>query len=83
MIRYENVHKYFGDLEVLKGIDFEIGTGEVVCILGPSGSGKTTLLRCTNFLETPTKGRITVGDVTIDAEKMCLRDSCLVCCGNV
>lgn len=69
MIRYENVHKYFGELEVLKGIDFEIGTGEVVCILGPSGSGKTTLLRCTNFLETPTKGRITVGDVTIDAEK--------------
>ena len=69
MIRYENVHKYFGSVEVLKGIDFEIGTGEVVCILGPSGSGKTTLLRCTNFLETPTKGRITVGDVTIDAEK--------------
>ena len=68
MIRYENVHKVFGTLEVLKGIDFEIGTGEVVCILGPSGSGKTTLLRCTNFLETPTKGRVTVGDVTIDAE---------------
>ena len=69
MIRYENVHKYFGPVEVLKGIDFEIGTGEVVCILGPSGSGKTTLLRCTNFLEIPTKGRITVGNVTIDAEK--------------
>ncbi|MDD6024772.1 MAG: amino acid ABC transporter ATP-binding protein [Oscillospiraceae bacterium] len=69
MIRYENVHKYFGPVEVLKGIDFEIGTGEVVCILGPSGSGKTTLLRCTNFLETPTKGLITVGDMTIDAEK--------------
>ena len=69
MIRYENVHKYFGSVEVLKGIDFEIGTGEVVCILGPSGSGKTTLLRCTNFLETPTKGLITVGDLTIDAEK--------------
>ena len=69
MIRYENVHKVFGDVEVLKGIDFEIGTGEVVCILGPSGSGKTTLLRCTNFLETPTKGIITVGDVTINAEK--------------
>ncbi len=68
MIQYENVHKVFGTVEVLKGIDFEIGTGEVVCILGPSGSGKTTLLRCTNFLETPTKGRITVGDVTLDAE---------------
>ena len=68
MIRYENVHKVFGEVEVLKGIDFEIGTGEVVCILGPSGSGKTTLLRCTNFLETPTKGVITVGDITIDSD---------------
>ena len=68
MIKYENVHKVFGDVEVLKGIDFEIGTGEVVCILGPSGSGKTTLLRCTNYLETPTKGKITLGDMTIDAE---------------
>ncbi len=68
MIRYDNIHKVFGDLEVLKGINFEIGTGEVVCILGPSGSGKTTLLRCTNFLETPTKGKITLDDVTIDAE---------------
>ncbi len=68
MIKYENVHKVFGDVEVLKGIDFEINTGEVVCILGPSGSGKTTLLRCTNYLETPTKGIITVGDVTIDAD---------------
>ena len=68
MIRYQNIHKVFGELEVLKGIDFEIGTGEVVCILGPSGSGKTTLLRCTNFLECPTKGLVTVGDVTIDAE---------------
>lgn len=68
MIKYENVHKVFGDVEVLKGIDFEINTGEVVCILGPSGSGKTTLLRCTNYLETPTKGIITVGDVTVDAD---------------
>lgn len=69
MIKYDNVHKVFGDVEVLKGINFEIGTGEVVCILGPSGSGKTTLLRCTNYLETPTKGIITVGDVTIDADR--------------
>ena len=48
MIRYENVHKVFGTVDVLKGISFEIPTGKVVCILGPSGSGKTTLLRCTN-----------------------------------
>ncbi len=62
MIRYENVHKVFGTVDVLKGISFEIPTGKVVCILGPSGSGKTTLLRCTNYLETPTQGIITVGD---------------------
>ena len=67
MIRYENVHKVFGTVDVLKGISFEIPTGKVVCILGPSGSGKTTLLRCTNYLETPTQGVITVGDNTIDA----------------
>lgn len=67
MIRYENVHKVFGTVDVLKGISFEIPTGKVVCILGPSGSGKTTLLRCTNYLETPTQGVITVGDKTIDA----------------
>lgn len=68
MIRYENIHKVFGDLEVLKGVNFEIGTGEVVCILGPSGSGKTTLLRCTNFLETPTRGAVTIADVTVESE---------------
>lgn len=67
MIRYENIHKVFGTVDVLKGISFEIPTGKVVCILGPSGSGKTTLLRCTNYLETPTQGVITVGDKTIDA----------------
>jgi putative S-methylcysteine transport system ATP-binding protein len=67
MIRYENVHKVFGTVDVLKGISFEIPTGKVVCILGPSGSGKTTLLRCTNYLETPTQGVITVGDKTINA----------------
>ncbi len=68
MIKYENIHKVFNDLEVLKGVNFEIDTGEVVCILGPSGSGKTTLLRCTNYLEPPTKGKVTVGDVTVDAK---------------
>ncbi|MCD7715664.1 MAG: amino acid ABC transporter ATP-binding protein [Lachnospiraceae bacterium] len=67
MIRYENIHKIFGDLEVLKGVNFEIATGEVVCILGPSGSGKTTLLRCTNYLERPTKGAVQVGDVKVDS----------------
>ena len=68
MIKYENIYKVFGDLQVLNGINFEIKTGEVVCILGPSGSGKTTLLRCTNFLEPPTKGIVTVGDASINSE---------------
>lgn len=74
MIKYENICKVFGDLQVLNGINFEINDGEVVCILGPSGSGKTTLLRCTNFLETPTRGKVTVGDITVDAESFDKKD---------
>lgn len=58
MINIKNLHKYFGDNEVLKGIDATIESGEVVVIIGPSGSGKSTFLRCLNLLETPTKGQI-------------------------
>ncbi|EST90787.1 MULTISPECIES: amino acid ABC transporter ATP-binding protein [Vagococcus] len=58
MINIKNLHKYFGDNEVLKGIDATIESGEVVVIIGPSGSGKSTFLRCLNMLETPTKGQI-------------------------
>ena len=58
MIKVENLHKYFGSLEVLKGVTTEIQQGEVVCVIGPSGSGKSTFLRCLNLLETPTKGEI-------------------------
>ena len=58
MIKLKNIHKKFGDLHVLKGIDEEIEKGEVVAIIGPSGSGKSTLLRCMNFLEVPTDGEI-------------------------
>jgi polar amino acid transport system ATP-binding protein len=58
VIKVENLHKSFGSLEVLKGIDLEVDRGEVVCIIGPSGSGKSTLLRCVNLLETPNHGRI-------------------------
>jgi polar amino acid transport system ATP-binding protein len=58
MVRLEGIHKRFGELEVLRGIDLEVVKGEVVCILGPSGSGKSTLLRCVNLLEPPEEGEI-------------------------
>src|SRR3954470_15915053 len=60
LVRARNVHKSFGDNEVLKGIDLDIMPGEVVVILGPSGSGKSTLLRCINHLEAINKGFIAV-----------------------
>jgi polar amino acid transport system ATP-binding protein len=58
MLKLDGVHKRFGDLEVLRGIDLDIARGEVVCVLGPSGSGKSTLLRCINLLEPPEQGEI-------------------------
>lgn len=66
MIEIKNLKKSFGENEVLKGIDAEIGDSEVVCIIGPSGSGKSTMLRCINMLETPTGG-----EIIIDGEKVC------------
>lgn len=60
MIEIRNLHKKFGDLEVLKGVDLTVASGEVVCIIGPSGSGKSTVLRCINRLETPTSGTVIV-----------------------
>ncbi len=66
MIKIENLHKRFGDLEVIRGIDLHVQPGEVVCIIGPSGSGKSTVLRCINRLEEITAGRIVVdgSDIT-------------------
>ncbi|MBQ1407133.1 MAG: amino acid ABC transporter ATP-binding protein [Eubacterium sp.] len=58
MIEIRNLHKSFGEIEVLKGIDQTIDNSEVLCIIGPSGGGKSTLLRCINHLEKPTKGEI-------------------------
>ena len=58
VLKLEGIHKRFGDLEVLRGIDLDVAGGEVVCVLGPSGSGKSTLLRCINLLEQPEKGEI-------------------------
>ena len=60
MIRIEDLHKNFGPLEVLKGIDLHIRPGEVVVIIGPSGSGKSTLLRCINLLEDISSGTVIV-----------------------
>jgi polar amino acid transport system ATP-binding protein len=64
MVRADNVHKSFGSLEVLKGVDLTVARGEVSCVLGPSGSGKSTFLRCINHLEKINAGRILVdGDL--------------------
>ena len=60
MVKAEGVHKRFGRLEVLKGIDLEVSRGEVMCLLGPSGSGKSTFLRCINHLEKINSGRLSV-----------------------
>ncbi|MDP2299418.1 MAG: ATP-binding cassette domain-containing protein, partial [Actinomycetota bacterium] len=64
VIETRNLHKHFGELHVLKGIDLTIAEGEVVVIIGPSGSGKSTLLRCLNFLEFPDEG----SEVLLDGE---------------
>ena len=60
MVSVRGVHKFFGDLHVLRGIDLDIASGEVCVILGPSGSGKSTLLRCLNMLEDISAGRVYV-----------------------
>lgn len=69
MIEIDNLHKYFGDNEVLKGISNKIDEKEVVCIIGPSGSGKSTFLRCMNLLEDVTDGSITIDGQEITAKK--------------
>lgn len=70
MIKVDNLHKYFGDLEVLKGVSEHIKKGEVVTIIGASGSGKSTFLRCLNLLEKPTSGSIYFEGVNITEEKV-------------
>ena len=68
MIDIKNIHKQFGQLQVLKGIDLHIAEKEVVVVIGPSGSGKSTLLRCINYLEEPTEGVITVDGLSLTNE---------------
>jgi len=69
LIRIRNLHKRFGALEVLKGIDIDVTSGERIAIIGSSGSGKSTLLRCINFMETPTGGTIELDGVTLGTPK--------------
>ncbi len=67
-IRIEGLHKSFGDLHVLRGVDLDVADHEVVCLIGASGSGKSTLLRCVNLLEPIDAGRIMVEGVEITAQ---------------
>ncbi|MGO1057534.1 amino acid ABC transporter ATP-binding protein [Planococcus sp. FY231025] len=69
MISITNLHKKFGDLEVLKGIDLEVQKGQAVVVIGPSGSGKTTFLRCLNILEVPSQGVISIDEQKVDFAK--------------
>src|SRR5690348_11322632 len=70
MVNADHVHKRFGRLEVLKGIDLEVRRGEVMCMLGPSGSGKSTFLRCINHLE-----KINAGRLSVDGELVGYREA--------
>jgi ABC-type polar amino acid transport system ATPase subunit len=69
VIEVNDLYKSFGDLEVLKGVSTKVQKGEVVAVIGPSGCGKSTFLRCLNRLETPTKGRIRIGDYDVTSPK--------------
>jgi polar amino acid transport system ATP-binding protein len=68
VLRLEGVHKSFGDLHVLRGVDLQVDRGGVVCVIGPSGSGKSTLLRCVNLLEPPDSGRIYLEGVELTGQ---------------
>mgnify|MGYP000178679226 FL=1 len=70
MITVKNLHKHFGKLEVLRGINEHVEQGEVVVVIGPSGSGKSTFLRCLNLLEIPTEGEIYIDNELINAPKV-------------
>jgi ABC-type polar amino acid transport system ATPase subunit len=69
IIKVRDLHKYFGALHVIKGVDLDVATGEVVVVIGPSGGGKSTFLRCLNFLEEPSAGSIEIDNVVIKARE--------------
>ncbi len=74
MIDIRDLHKSFGDLQVLKGVSVTVNQGEMVCLIGSSGSGKTTLLRCLNLLEKPTGGQIWIDGLEITAPGVTMKD---------
>lgn len=74
MLQVQDLHKTFGDTEVLHGVSFTAEKGDVVAVIGPSGSGKTTMLRCLNFLETSERGEFTLGDERIDLALVSKKD---------
>ena len=74
MLEINDIHKSFGDLEILKGINISVEKGDVIAILGPSGSGKTTLLRCINFLETADSGTMTFDGEAFDLSHVSKKD---------
>lgn len=74
MLEIKNIHKSFSNKEILKGIDFRVGKGDVIAILGPSGSGKTTLLRCINFLEKADSGALVMDNETFDLKSISKKD---------
>src|SRR6266542_790292 len=80
VLRSENLHKRYGELEVLRGVSFEVGRGQVKVIIGPSGSGKSTLLRCLALLEPPDEGDVYIESQRLSAlrEKELARHRCEV-----
>ena len=74
VVQIKDLHKYFDELEVLRGVSLDVHRGEVVVILGPSGSGKSTLLRCVNLLEHPTAGQIIIEGQDITAKHVNIND---------
>lgn len=74
MVKMENIHKNFGKLKVLKGVDLTVYEGEVVVIIGPSGSGKSTLLRCINFLEKSQKGNVYIEGHLVERKEKAINE---------
>ena len=74
LLNVQDIHKSFGPLEVLRGVDLTVDKGDVVAVLGPSGSGKTTLLRCLNFLERADRGHLAFGGETFDLTRTPKKD---------